>query len=205
MEPMLRGQPARHDVHGHRDRQGPLRAARRAHRHRATTRCCAAATTAARGSGSRCPAASTHPRAFPYIDPVTDRLFVTSFSADLTRCGQPVIYSDDEGEHWTSRSRRPGLLAADARRLAEDLRGPAPARRRRLPDAVYVCNFIPNILVAASIGCWRSDDGGDHFEFTASCRRSTALCKAGDVQGGTGPRSSTAAAACSPTALSSSR
>src|SRR3954468_9745401 len=30
---------------------------------------------------------------FPYIDPATDRLFVTSFSSDTTRCGQPVIHS----------------------------------------------------------------------------------------------------------------
>src|SRR5262249_15344622 len=34
--------------------------------------------------------------AFPYVDPRTDRLFVTSLSADATRCGQPVIQSDDE-------------------------------------------------------------------------------------------------------------
>src|SRR4051812_30301021 len=38
---------------------------------------------------------------FPYIDPVTDRLFVTSVSANVTRCGQPVIHSDDEGATWT--------------------------------------------------------------------------------------------------------
>src|SRR3954465_4719203 len=38
---------------------------------------------------------------FPYIGPHTDRLFVTSLSADMARCGQPVVYSDDEGEHWT--------------------------------------------------------------------------------------------------------
>src|SRR4051794_11083750 len=45
---------------------------------------------------------------FPYIDPVTDRLFVTSLSADQTRCGQPVIHSDDEGATWTEAATRPG-------------------------------------------------------------------------------------------------
>ena len=45
---------------------------------------------------------------FPYVDPVTDRLFVTSLSADTTRCGQPVIHSDDEGETWTAAAERPG-------------------------------------------------------------------------------------------------
>ena len=32
-----------------------------------------------------CRASSTHPRASPYVDPVTDRLFVTSLSADTDR------------------------------------------------------------------------------------------------------------------------
>src|SRR4051794_19146616 len=54
------------------------------------------------------------------------------------------------------------------------------------PTAVYVCNFVPNVLVAASIGCWRSDDGGDHFVFTGFLPTVNGLCRAGDVQGGTG-------------------
>src|SRR3954466_13557677 len=49
---------------------------------------------------------------FPYIDPVTDRLFVTSFSSDLTRCGQPVVYSDDEGATWTAAAAAPGCSPA---------------------------------------------------------------------------------------------
>ena len=77
---------------------------------------------------------------FPYIDPVTDRLFVTSVSADATRCGQPVIHSDDEGATWTAAAARPGCSPATARGLAEDLQrpvqgqgaGPLPDRRLRL-------------------------------------------------------------------------
>ena len=62
-------------------------------------------------------------------------------------------------------------------------KGRAPGR---YPTAVYVCNFIPNVLVAASIGCWRSDDGGNHFAFTGFLPTINGLCRAGDVQGGTG-------------------
>ena len=106
----------------------------------------------------------------------------------MTRCGQPVIHSDDEGENWTEAAGRPGCSPATAGRLAEDLRGPAPRARRRAryPNAVYVCNFIPNVLVAASIGCWRSDDGGDHFAFTGFLPTVNGACRAGDEQGGTG-------------------
>ena len=114
---------------------------------------------------------------FPYIDPATDRLFVTSFSSDATRCGQPVVHSDDEGATWTAAAAPPGC---------------SPATRGDWPKifsgagAVYVCNFIPNVLVAASIGCWRSDDGGDHFAFTGLLPTINGLCRAGDAQGGTG-------------------
>ena len=61
---------------------------------------------------------------FPYIDPVTDRLFVTSLAADTTRCGQPVIHSDDEGATWTVAAARPGCSPATAGGLAEDLQRP---------------------------------------------------------------------------------
>ena len=101
---------------------------------------------------------------FPYVDRRTDRLFVTALSADTTRCGQPVIYSDDEGETWAEAADRPGDY----------------------PNAVYLCNFIPNVLVAASIGCWRSDDGGDHFEFANYLPTVNGACTAGEEQGGTG-------------------
>src|SRR3954447_12871742 len=104
---------------------------------------------------------------FPYIDPATDRLFVTSFSSDVTRCGQPVVYSDDEGATWTAAATPPGCSPATRgdwpKIFSGPFRGKAPGR---YPSAIYVCNFVPNILVAASIGCWRSDDGGDHFVFT---------------------------------------
>jgi photosystem II stability/assembly factor-like uncharacterized protein len=124
---------------------------------------------------------------FPYIDPVTDRLFVTSISVDNTRCGQPVIYSDDEGATWTAAAGRPGCSPVTHGDWPKIFSGPFKGRAPgRYPNAVYVCNFIPNILVAASIGCWRSDDGGNHFEFTGYLPTINGLCKAGDVQGGTG-------------------
>jgi photosystem II stability/assembly factor-like uncharacterized protein len=53
---------------------------------------------------------------FPYVDARTGRLFVTSFSSDTTRCGQPVIYSDDEGEHWTAAAERPRVLGSSSPR-----------------------------------------------------------------------------------------
>jgi photosystem II stability/assembly factor-like uncharacterized protein len=77
---------------------------------------------------------------FPYVDPTSDRLFVTSFSSDLTGCGQPVVYSDDEGETWTNSATPPGC---SPRTL-----GDWP-KIFSCPTAVYVCNFIPNVLVAA--------------------------------------------------------
>jgi hypothetical protein len=124
---------------------------------------------------------------FPYIDPNTDRLFVTSLSAETTRCGQPVIYSDDEGKHWTEAAGRPGCSPPTVgdwpKIFSGPFRGDAPGT---YPDAVYECNFVPNILVAASIGCWRSDDGGDHFEFTSFLPTVNGACTAGDEHGGTG-------------------
>ncbi len=124
---------------------------------------------------------------FPYIDPGTGRLFVTSLSADLTRCGQPVIHSDDEGEHWTEADQRPGCSPPTLGDWPKIFAGPHRARTPGAnPDAVYFCNFIPNYLVAASIGCWRSDDGGDHFEFASFLPTVNGACRAGDEQGGTG-------------------
>jgi hypothetical protein len=124
---------------------------------------------------------------FPYIDPVTDRLFVTSLGADATGCGQPVIHSDDEGKTWTVAEAPPGCSPRTAGDWPKIFSGPFTGKPPGgYPTAVYVCNFIPNILVAASIGCWRSDDGGDHFAFTGLLPTLNGLCKAGDVQGGTG-------------------
>jgi hypothetical protein len=124
---------------------------------------------------------------FPYVDPVTDRLFVTSLSADTTRCGQPVIHSDDEGETWTAAAERPGCSPATHGDWPKIFSGPFKGRPPGgYPTAVYVCNFIPNVLVAASIGCWRSDDGGNRFEFTGYLPTLNGLCRAGEVEGGTG-------------------
>jgi hypothetical protein len=125
---------------------------------------------------------------FPYVDPSTDRLFVTSFSVDATRCGQPVVYSDDEGKHWTEAVERPGCspfsLGDWPKIFAGPHRGGEPDRG--YPNAVYECNFIPNILVAASIGCWRSDDGGEHFEFVSYLPTINGACTAASEQGGIG-------------------
>src|SRR3954471_12428069 len=124
---------------------------------------------------------------FPYVDPVTDRLFVTSFSSDTTRCGQPVVHSDDEGETWSAAAAPPGCSPATRGDWPKIFSGPFKGRAPgRYPTALYLCNFIPNVLVAASIGCWRSDDGGDHFAFTGLLPTVNGLCRAGDVQGGTG-------------------
>ena len=124
---------------------------------------------------------------FPYIDPRTDRLFVTSLSADTTRCGQPVIYSDDEGAHWTAAAGRPGCSPPTAGDWPKIFAGPHRGKAAgSYPDVVYECNFIPNDLVAASIGCWRSDDGGDHFKFAGLLPTVNGACTAGDEQGGTG-------------------
>ena len=124
---------------------------------------------------------------FPYIDARTDRLFVTSFSADTTRCGQPVIHSDDEGAHWTAAVQRPGCSPLTLGDWPKIFAGPhRGAAQDGYPDAVYLCNFVPNDLVAASIGCWRSDDGGDHFAFVGFLPTINGACRAGDVQGGTG-------------------
>jgi hypothetical protein len=124
---------------------------------------------------------------FPYVDSRTGRLFVTSLSADTTRCGQPVIYSDDEGKHWTEAAGRPGCSPPTEGDWPKIFAGP---HRGRTPDgypnAVYECNFVPNVLVAASIGCWRSDDGGDRFEFVGFLPTDNGACTAGDEQGGTG-------------------
>jgi hypothetical protein len=124
---------------------------------------------------------------FPYVDPVTGRLFVTSLGADATSCGQPVIHSDDEGAHWTVAATRPGCSPRTEGDWPKIFSGPFKGRAPgAYPTAVYECNFIPNILVAASIGCWRSDDGGNHFAFTGYLPTVNGLCKAGDVQGGKG-------------------
>jgi photosystem II stability/assembly factor-like uncharacterized protein len=124
---------------------------------------------------------------FPYVDPVTDRLFVTSFGLPLTRCGSPVIHSDDEGTTWTVAAAPPGCSPATAGDWPKIFSGPFKGRApRAYPTAVYVCNFIPNVLVAVSIGCWRSDDGGNHFAFTGFLPTVNGLCRAGDVQGGFG-------------------
>src|SRR3954451_4549095 len=124
---------------------------------------------------------------FPYVDPVTDRLFVTSLSAKVTGCGQPVIHSDDEGASWTVAVTPPGCSPPTAGDWPKIFSGPFKGKPPgSYPTAVYLCNFIPNILVAASIGCWRSDDGGNHFAFAGLLPTVNGLCHAGDVQGGTG-------------------
>jgi hypothetical protein len=98
-----------------------------------------------------------------------------------------VIYSDDEGAHWTEAAERPGCSPPTLGDWPKIFAGPHRAgARATYPDAVYLCNFIPNDLVAASIGCWRSDDGGDRFQFAGFLPTLNGACRAGDEQGGTG-------------------
>lgn len=119
----------------------------------------------------------------PYVDRVTDRLFVTSFE-DSVGCGQPVVWSDDEGATWHSSARRPGCSPLSKGDWPKLFTGPFKGRAPgAYPRAVYSCNFVPNILVAASIGCWRSDDGGAHFAFTSFLPVHNLVCRARGVGG----------------------
>lgn len=134
------------------------------------------------------PSAISASEGMPYVDRATDRLFVSSFSIDLTRCGQPVVFSDDEGDHWQSASRRPGCSPPTLGDWPKLFTGPFKGRQapNSFPHAVYLCNFIPNLLVAASSGCWRSDDGGAHFGFAGFLPTVNGLCRAGGKQSGIG-------------------
>lgn len=119
----------------------------------------------------------------PYVDPVTDRLFVTSFELS-TGCGQPVVWSDDEGASWHAAAQRPGCVPLSKGDWPKLFTGPFKGRAPgAYPQAVYECNFVPDILVAAAIGCWRSDDGGAHFRFTSFLPVHNVACGAGRVRG----------------------
>ena len=186
---MLAVNRPRHDVHGDRDRQGPLRGARRGSPARPRTPCCAAATTAARGSGSRCPGGINASEGFPYIDP-RHRPAVrhVALAPTLTRCGQPVIYSDDEGETWTEAAARPGCSPATLGDWPKIFAGPFNGRGAgRLPERRLRLQLHPEhprrrVDRLLALGRRRRPLRVQR----ASCRRSTALCRAGDEQGGTG-------------------
>jgi len=130
------------------------------------------------------PVALAASEGMPYVDPDTDRLFVSSLNKDYGACGQPVAFSDDEGDHWTEATGRPGCDPYTAGDWPKLFTGPFKGRKApgAYPNAVYFCNFIPNILVAASSGCWRSDDGGATFAFQSLLPTINGLCRAGDQQ-----------------------
>lgn len=113
----------------------------------------------------------------PYVDPITDRLYMTSTNLTVLPCGAPVIWSDDEGETWHQASKRPGCGPLTIGDWPKVFTG---------RDVVYLCNYIPDILVATAIGCWRSEDGGATFEFGSFLPTFKHLCKAGNPLTGPG-------------------
>ena len=133
------------------------------------------------------PLGQTMHESLPYIDPVTDRLFWTSTNPSAMKCGAPVMYSDDEGQTWKQTKRNPGCepevstIGDWPKIFTGPFKGKAPGQ---YPNAVYLCNYIPNQLVAQSIGCWRSDNGGENFTFTGYLPVKNHTCTAGSVKGG---------------------
>ncbi|WP_110208118.1 sialidase family protein [Nocardioides daejeonensis] len=124
----------------------------------------------------------------PYVDPATDRLWVTSTNLGLP-CGAPVAWSDDEGVTWRTAKKRPGcqplsggdwpkLFTGPYRKTAEVAAGSMPRR------AVYLCNYIPSIWVAVTIACWRSDDSGETFGFLGNLPVRSLVCRSGETAGG---------------------
>jgi hypothetical protein len=103
------------------------------------------------------------------VDAVTDRLFFTSLGlgAGTEPCGTPVGYSDDEGSTWHVAATRPGCPPyATVGDWPKIFTGPyTGAPVGSYPRAVYHCNTLPLVLTNPVIGCWRSDDGGDTFDF----------------------------------------
>ena len=101
-----------------------------------------------------------------YLDSVTDRLYAFSMSYDVTDCGYPVAWTDDEGETWETTQKRPGCVPFTVGDWPQLFTGPPPAGvelTNGAERAIYTCNFVPDILVAASLWCWSSFDGGKTF------------------------------------------
>lgn len=121
--------------------------------------------------------------AMTYLDPRTDRLFVTSLSdSPETACGQPFAWSDDEGTSWHQAAKRPGCSPLTIGDWPKIFTGPFPqgVSHGEYPDAVYTCNLVPNQLVTPGIGCWRSDDGGRTFAFASMLPVVDGACLASD-------------------------
>ena len=123
----------------------------------------------------------------PYIDRATDRLWVTSTNLSLHPCGAPVAWSDDEGASWHTTKRRPGCSPLSIGDWPKVFTGPYGAHRpadATSSRAAYVCNYIPAIWVALKVGCWRSDDDGQHFSYVGALPVKSLVCRAGDVSAG---------------------
>ena len=144
--------------------------------------------------------------AFPYIDPVTDRLFVTSLGLDHRECGQPVIHSDDEGATWTVAEARPGARRRPRGTGRRSSAARSRARRRaptRPPSTSATSSRTSSSPHRSAAGAPMT--AGTTSRSPDSCRRSTASARPGTSRAARGRRSSTAAGGCSRTATSSSR
>lgn len=100
-----------------------------------------------------------------YIDKATDRLYAWSMSYDLMNCGYQIAWTDNEGDTWQEATRRPGCFPLSLGDWPKLFTGPFPkgVAHGAYPSAVYSCNYVPNVLVAASLACWTSYDGGKTF------------------------------------------
>jgi len=116
----------------------------------------------------------------PYVDAVTDRLWVTSTNLSVLPCGSPVVWSDDEGRTWRQAERRPSCQPLGVGDWPKLFTGPYKGGRKG--RAVYVCNYLPAIWVALQIGCWRSDDAGRHFRFLGPLPVKSLVCRADSVR-----------------------
>jgi hypothetical protein len=139
------------------------------------------------------PAGIIASEAIIHLDKATDRLFALSMSYDLTNCGYPVGWTDDEGETWQTARTRPGCVPITVGDWPKLFTGPFPAGIEPTgdyPRAIYTCNFVPNILVAASLWCWSSRDGGQTFGNPTMLPVLNGVCLATDGTGtihGNGP------------------
>jgi len=116
----------------------------------------------------------------PYVDEVTDRLWVTSTNLSVLPCGSPVVWSDDEGRTWHESRKRPSCQPLGLGDWPKLFTGPYKGDRKG--RAVYICNYIPAIWVALQIGCWRSDDHGRTFDFLGPLPVKSLVCRADSVQ-----------------------
>ncbi|MET0986576.1 MAG: sialidase family protein [Steroidobacteraceae bacterium] len=112
--------------------------------------------------------------AYVYVDKDTDRLFYTS--STFGSCGLPLGFSDDEGATWhlTKTGCWP-LTLGDWGRIFTGK--PVSSRTDGYPNMVYYCNYLPFPTLGPGVGCWKSKDGGKHFEYTSSPHNFITGCR----------------------------